>query len=256
MGKWVLFLAAAAAATAACMPGSHCSEGYDCPRPDPCYPTGTYHCEGETVVFSGSACGQPTESRHDCAATGQVCTAGSGACATACSSDAACPADQYCAPLPANASSADAVCAPRLQKGADCTQAPGACVAGLVCDAAPSGNGKTCRADCAMSDKTAPRCPDGAKVACIGSTSYRCDECGVGTVVIRECSTAPDGAHACIVAGDEAFCAVSTDRDPRCANVDSYCDGDVIVDCFQGYATARADCAPQHCVENGARCGS
>jgi hypothetical protein len=236
-GIGVVFFVAAATIVG-CMPGDHCSPGYDCPAPyvPPCTSV-ERSCDGDTAVTT-SSCGS---SRLDCTKTGRICSAG--ACIKPCTADADCSADEYCA---------KAACTPRLEIGADCTQAP--CKAGLVCEASPTTGRKQCAVDCAGADPTAPRCPAGATVACIGMKSYRCDSCGVASID-RDCATAPDAANACVVSNGQAMCVVSTTPDPRCANVDSYCSGDVLVDCFEGYATARASCAPMQCLDNGARCG-
>ena len=54
------------------------------------------------------------------------------------------------------------------------------------------------------------------------------------------------------------FCALSTERDPRCTDegpsLDKrFCDGSFIIDCVDGYAARFLDCAPGYCDESGDR---
>jgi hypothetical protein len=51
------------------------------------------------------------------------------------------------------------------------------------------------------------------------------------------------------------FCALSTERDPRCANEGAaldrtFCADDWIIDCFDGYAVLFHDCSPQQCSDS------
>jgi hypothetical protein len=239
-------------AAAACTPTSNCSPGYDDSI------TGYEFCKGSVITSHGSSCGKAWDRVVvDCAATGEVCVAGQSTCAQPCTRDADCSGEEYCSPVSGSfrTSNGQPACAHRLSDGADCTVQPTACATGLVCATTSGSTTMSCQIDCARVDQTAPRCPSGVKTACVGAVAYACDSCGVASVVVKDCGMAPDAANVCVSAGGTSFCAVSTSPDPACGGgVDAYCNGNALVDCFDGFATARIDCSPGACVDNGTRC--
>lgn len=106
-------------------------------------------------------------------------------------------------------------------------------------------NGPTPSAACVESDQKAPECAadpngslceDGAPTVCRNGYAFRSESC--------------DGAHACVVVQRQALCVVGAGPDPACAQITQQrdaCDGDVLVDCYYGYALDKTACATGTC---------
>jgi hypothetical protein len=218
MGKGLcaIALVVSVGMSACFLTGGACDPGYDDKWAT------MIHCDGDVVKSTDSACGQGrTTTLADCGALGQVCVEGQSTCFVPCQDDS-CVQGEYCAkpggtfgpPWYAQAPGARGVCMPRLPKGSDCTQANDACADGLVCDwtTDPQLPLAVCGPDCTKTDPSARRCPDGAESICIGDVVNACDVCGVASAS-TVCSRDPGGAHTCVQANGQAFCARSQPRE-------------------------------------------
>lgn len=80
----------------------------------------------------------------------------------------------------------------------------------------------------------------GGTSQCNGDVLERCEESS-GGVYLTEQSCKPG---ACVTAGDSGpFCALDKQPDERCASSSqTLCDGDTLISCHAGYATAAYDC--------------
>jgi hypothetical protein len=102
---------------------------------------------------------------------------------------------------------------------------------------------------CAVSDQHEERCQgDPWPGFCDAGVLTRCRE-----GFVEEVSACPGGA--CIEhAGRRNFCALSTERDPRCPSAGAgtgFCDGGWVIECVDGYASLRFDCGNRPCTSAG-----
>ncbi len=108
-------------------------------------------------------------------------------------------------------------------------------------------------ASCATREGPDPRC-EGT------DTSEPPAFCFQGSVV----ACAPSGhaarrascAAACVESDDTATCTQSSEPDPLCGDADEACDGNVLIQCEQGYRTLEFPCADglsngEYCIESG-----
>lgn len=119
---------ASVSAFAACLPGSHCSEGYDDRI------VTTYACEGNVRVGHSTSCGKSWDQQPlDCTTKHQVCLAELSDCATPCTTDAECTSFEYCGASMSDGGSDAMYCKRRIYKRGICTNDPTHCEPGTSC---------------------------------------------------------------------------------------------------------------------------
>jgi hypothetical protein len=88
---------------------------------------------------------------------------------------------------------------------------------------------------------------EGGQMRCAGAAAAeRCEDdcsdlgCHYRWMPAEQCNS----SQICIQPAEQAFCAASADKDPRCAggSTSFYCDGDTIVTCWDGYRIDSAPC--------------
>lgn len=125
-------LGSSAATLVACLPGSHCSEGYDDRI------TTTYACDGNVRVGHSTSCGNTWDQAPvDCTKAQKVCVATVADCVTPCTADAQCTSFEYCRPLARDAGGTGGYCTARIFKSGICTDDPTHCEPGTTCMPAP-----------------------------------------------------------------------------------------------------------------------
>ncbi len=108
-----------------------------------------------------------------------------------------------------------------------------------------------CRDPCDPAED-APRCEGDVAVTCPGAGP---DQLGPSRWQREDCRAA-DGL-VCVEAngGRAAFCALSRDPEPRCAERDSACESDTVeLLCTAGFASARMECRACEEAEGGSLC--
>jgi hypothetical protein len=122
------------------------------------------------------------------------------------------------------------------------------CAAGTVCAIAAG------QAVCALATSPDPRCLDsnGRATACVANTATT----WIGCLPIAEeaCAGACIDPTGSSCDGYDAFCAMSSQPDPLCANAHAACaDATTLATCSCGFRVATASCpgATPHCIMSG-----